>query len=127
MAQEGSQSTMIWLFFSPSGRIGRRLYLLSWLYWACLTGFVISRLVANQGAELALASWTLALLVCVLASTVSTVLLTVKRLHDVGYPGKFVLCLFIPVISPVMFLALCLWPGMAERNAFGSPPGGTAG
>ncbi len=127
MGAEGREPTVSWLFFSPSGRIGRQLYLMAWLYWLCLTGFVISRMFANQDADVALALWTLALIVCALASTASIFLLTVKRLHDIGYPGAAALCLFIPVISPVMFLALCIWPGTAGKNEFGSLHNGPSG
>lgn len=122
MATEGRPPTMSWLFFSASGRIGRRLYALSWLYWLCLTGFGISRMFAAQDSDVALASWTLAMLVCALASTASIFLLTVKRLHDIGYPGTVAVCLFIPVISPLMFVALCLWPGANAANPFGRGP-----
>lgn len=33
MAKEGRQPSMMWLFFSPSGRIGRLPFLLAWLFW----------------------------------------------------------------------------------------------
>ncbi len=120
MGAEGRQPTMGWLLFSPSGRIGRRLYLMAWLFWLCIMGLFIGRMFASRGDDIAVASWTLGMIACGLVSTVSTFLLTVKRLHDIGYPGTFALCLFIPVVSPVMFVALCIWPGMAEQNKFGS-------
>ena len=47
-------------------------------------------------------------------------MLTIKRLHDIGYPGPLAICLFIPVLSPVVFIALCLWPGKPEANEYGS-------
>ena len=46
-------------------------------------------------------------------------MLAIKRLHDIGYPGPLSLCLFIPVLSPVVFIALCLWPGEPGPNEFG--------
>ena len=36
---------------------------------------------------------------------------SVKRLHDIGRPGIIALSLFIPVVSIVAFIALCLFPG----------------
>ena len=67
----------------------------------------------------AMALWTMALIVSGFVSTVSIVMLAIKRLHDIGYPGPLALCLFIPVLSPLVFLALCLWPGMQGANEFG--------
>jgi len=115
MATEGQQS-MSWLFFSPSGRLSRRPYFLGWLFWAAIGGFVLTRMLAHQENDLALALWTLALVVTGLVSTASVVMLTIKRLHDIGYPGHLAICLFIPVLSPVIFIALCLWPGDDGMN-----------
>jgi uncharacterized membrane protein YhaH (DUF805 family) len=47
----------------------------------------------------------------------SIVMLTVKRLHDIGYPGPLAICLFI--LSPVVFITLCLWPGKPGANEYG--------
>ncbi len=118
MQMEGQQS-MSWLFFSPSGRVSRLPYFLGWLFWAAVSGFVLSRVLAHQGNDIPLALWTLILVITALVSTASIALLTIKRLHDIGYPGHLAICLFIPVLSPVLFLALCLWPGSEGPNEYG--------
>ncbi|CAN7233358.1 DUF805 domain-containing protein [Pararhizobium sp. LjRoot238] len=118
MPAEG-QKTMQWLFFSPSGRLSRLPYFLGWLFWVAISGFVLTRMFANEGNDIALALWTLILVVTGLVSTASVVMLTIKRLHDVGYPGPLAICLFIPVLSPVVFITLCLWPGKPGANEYG--------
>ncbi|MEK1930026.1 MAG: DUF805 domain-containing protein [Pararhizobium sp.] len=118
MPAEGQQ-TMQWLFFSPSGRLSRLPYFLGWLFWVAISGFVLVRMFANEGNEIALALWTLILVVSGLVSTASIVMLTIKRLHDIGYPGPLAICLFIPVLSPVVFITLCLWPGKPGANEYG--------
>ncbi len=119
MTPEGRQPNMIWLFFSPSGRITRLPFFLSWLFWLLIGAFVVAQMLANENHNTALALWTLALIVSGLASTLSIAMLAIKRLHDIGYPGPLALCLFIPVLSPVVFIALCLWPGVDGPNEFG--------
>ncbi|KQS90422.1 MULTISPECIES: DUF805 domain-containing protein [unclassified Rhizobium] len=118
MATEGQQ-TISWLFFSPSGRIGRLPYFLGWLFWIVVGCFFCARILAVQDNDISLALWTLALVAAGLVSTVSIVMLTIKRLHDVGYPGMYAICLFIPVLSFVMFVVLCLWPGLPDEDALG--------
>ncbi|WP_104662681.1 DUF805 domain-containing protein [Ensifer adhaerens] len=120
MTPEGPQPSMTWLFFSPSGRIGRLPFFLSWLFWFLIGGFMVARMVANEGNETALAIWTLLFVVSSLVSLPSIAMLAIKRLHDIGYPGPLSLTLFIPVLSPVVFIALCLWPGDQGPNEFGA-------
>lgn len=118
MAEKGRPS-MTWLFFSPSGRIGRLPFFLSWLFWLFAGGLLLAQVLKYEGQEAPLALWTLALIASGLVSTVSLVMLAIKRLHDIGYPGPLALCLFIPVLSPIVFIALCLWPGTKGANEFG--------
>ncbi|OHV73218.1 DUF805 domain-containing protein [Ensifer sp. LCM 4579] len=119
MAEEGRQPSMAWLFFSPSGRIGRLPFFLSWLFWLFTGGFLLAQVLKYEGQDAPLALWTLALVASGFLSTVSLVMLAIKRLHDIGYPGPLALCLFIPVLSPIVFIALCLWPGAEGSNEFG--------
>jgi uncharacterized membrane protein YhaH (DUF805 family) len=119
MAEEGRQPNMTWLFFSPSGRIGRLPFFLSWLFWVFIGGVLLMQLLKYEEQDAASALWTMALIVSGFVSTVSIVMLAIKRLHDIGYAGPLALCLFIPVLSPIAFLALCLWPGTQGANEFG--------
>ena len=57
----------------------------------------------------------------VLVSLWSNVALSVKRLHDIDRPGIIAVVLFIPVISIVAFIALCLIPGNPGPNQYGEP------
>jgi uncharacterized membrane protein YhaH (DUF805 family) len=120
MAEEGRQPSMTWLFFSPSGRIGRLPFLLSWLFWFAVGSIFLMQVIKNEGEDAVLALWTLALIGSGVLSTVSIAMLAIKRLHDIGYPGPLALCLFIPVLSPIVFIALCLWPGAAGANEYGN-------
>ncbi len=120
MAAAASEKSMQWLFFSPSGRISRQPYFLGWLFWLVIMGFALARVLANENEQGALMLWTILTLISGVAATASTFLLTIKRLHDIGQPGLFALFLFLPVISPLMFLALCFWPGNPAPNAYGA-------
>ncbi|MBP1887891.1 uncharacterized membrane protein YhaH (DUF805 family) [Ensifer mexicanus] len=115
---------MTWLFFSPSGRIGRLPFFLSWLFWFLVGSVFLMQMLKNENEDTALAFWTLALVASGILSTVSIAMLAIKRLHDIGYPGPLALCLFIPVLSPIVFIALCLWPSVKGENEFGSPNDG---
>lgn len=126
MAGEGRQPSMTWLFFSPSGRIGRFPFFLSWLFWTVIGGIFLMQVMKYEEQDSALALWTMALIVSGFVSTVSIIMLAIKRLHDIGYPGPLALCLFIPVLSPIVFLALCFWPGTQGANEFGGRRNGPA-
>lgn len=118
MPEHDDDPGMAWALFSPSGRIGRWPFALAILFWMVLPGVVVSQMFANQHQDLALALWTLPLVIVSLASVVSFVMLSIKRLHDMGYPGIFVLVLFVPVISFVALVAMLFWPS-APANEFG--------
>ena len=126
MAEEGRRPSMTWLFFSPSGRIGRLPFFLSWLFWCVLGGIILMQMLKYEDKDAALALWTLAMIGSGIASTISIAMLAIKRLHDIGYPGPLALCLFIPVLSPIVFIALCLWPGTQGANEFGGRRNGPA-
>lgn len=117
--REARRETTTWLLFSPVGRTGRLPYFLGWLFWVAISGFLLARMLASEGNDNQMALWTLALIVSGLVSTVSVVMLTIKRLHDIGYPAPLAICLFIPVLSPFAFIALCLWPGQPQANVYG--------
>lgn len=122
MPDQARQPAVGWLLFSPSGRAGRRVFILGWLLWMCLTGASIASLVAHQEEEELFRVLSLLFLASVMLSIVSTVMLSVKRLHDMGLTGFLAVLLFVPAVSFVMLFVLCLWPSANGANAYGPAP-----
>lgn len=60
-------------------------------------------------------------IVVVLASLPISLSLSVRRLHDIGLSGWFILLQFIPVVNFLMGLALLFWPGNPGVNQYGPP------
>ncbi len=108
-----------WLFLSPSGRVGRQIFILGWLFWLMVTSFATAMLVLNQNDPLWLDIWGTVFVAVAVSSIVASVMMTIKRLHDVGLPGMLSICLFIPAFSIVMLIALFFWPSNEGPNAYG--------
>ncbi len=105
-------------FFRPQGRISRAEYalgiaLIYALSLAALT-FAFAR-VESTPVFLLVMPFTAPL-------TVALFILVVKRCHDLGLPGSFVLLLIVPVVGIVWLIALCFVPGTAGPNAYGARP-----
>ncbi|WP_431523475.1 DUF805 domain-containing protein [Mesorhizobium captivum] len=114
------KADFIWLFFKTSGRVSRAAYFLGGLLVALVQAFPLYRftLVPEGSAESNM--WSFVFFLTFLASLWSNVVLAVKRLHDFDKPGIAALVLFVPVVSIVAFLVLCLFPGQAGPNRYGS-------
>ena len=112
-------SQLIWLFFKFQGRVSRAAYFLAGLLLAIAQAFMLYRftLVPEESQEAQM--WAVAFWVMVIASLWSNVALGVKRLHDLGKPGIMAVALFIPIVSIVAFVWLCLYPGDPAPNQFG--------
>ncbi|MCP8896390.1 DUF805 domain-containing protein [Shinella daejeonensis] len=108
-----------WFFFGWSGRIGRAPYALGWLFWLMLLSAALSRLAMLPQDHPSLLFWSTVFLAGAIVSTVSSLMLTVKRLHDLSLPAALVICLFIPVISIIALLAFMLLPGATGPNDYG--------
>ncbi|NQY99923.1 MAG: DUF805 domain-containing protein [Bdellovibrionales bacterium] len=50
-----------------------------------------------------------------------TVGVAIRRLHDLGHPGYFVIAYFVPGINALMLLYLMFWPGQPQKNTYGEP------
>lgn len=113
------KSDLIWLFFKTSGRVSRAAYLLGQLLLAVIQLLPLYRfkLVPEGSPESEV--WFSIFVVVVLATAWPTIVLNVKRLHDLGKPGLFVLVLFVPVVQLVAILLLYLYPGQPGPNRYG--------
>ena len=112
-------SQLLWLFFGFSGRVSRAAYFLAGLLLAVVQSFLLYRFMLVPQDSVAGQMWAFAFWITVAVSIWSNVALGVKRLHDIDRPGVIALSLFIPIISIVAFVALCLIPGSPGRNAYG--------
>ena len=122
MQRPARQPTVGWLLFSPSGRAGRQVFILGWLFWMTLNGASIASLVSHQEEEELFRVLSLLFFAGVTLSIVSTFMLSIKRLHDMGLPGILAFVLFVPAVSFVMLFVLCLWPSTPGANAHGAAP-----
>ncbi len=111
--------TMLWLFFSPSGRIGRQVFIFSFLFWVALATFSLLKLGSTED-DAKTVIWFLVFMAVTLGSAISLFFLSFKRLHDMGYPGPIALLTFVPAVSIIFVIALMTWPGKADPNEFGA-------
>ena len=130
--------TLKTLLLSAAGRIGRKTYWLSalGLFVANLVLQGASWLVINPTTEDGHVSFSvdtlgtltlLALFVVMLVLSVSGLLSSIKRCHDRGRSGWFLLVSFIPLVGAIwMLVELGFLRGTSGTNRFGSDPvGGT--
>jgi uncharacterized membrane protein YhaH (DUF805 family) len=75
---------------------------------------------SDRGANSATAdTWATVFFFALLLSLFCYVAITVKRLHDLGRPGLEAAWLFVPIISIIVFVALCIVPGQPGPNRYG--------
>jgi uncharacterized membrane protein YhaH (DUF805 family) len=121
-------SQLTWLFFSLSGRVSRAAYFLAGLLLAIAQALPLYRVMLVPEGSPQGQMWAVIFGVIFFASLWCNVALAVKRLHDFGKPGILAVLLFIPVVSIVAFLVLCLFPGNTGANRYGNrtnaPPSG---
>ena len=111
---------LLWLFFGVSGRLSRAPYFLAGLFAQLVPAFVLYRFTlvpetSGISEALAVIFWLTLLL-----SVWSNITLGIKRLHDFGQPGIVAASLLVPVVSYLVFVFLCFYPGDAGPNRFGA-------
>ncbi len=124
MADHQQKPTVTWVLFGLHGRIARQSFILGQLFMLSLFAFVIARIVAVEGRDGSTVFWGLVLLALGVASLVSTIAMTVKRLHDLGFPGILAVCMLIPTVNFIMLIILMIMPSSPQTNTYGPPPFG---
>ena len=105
-------------YFSPEGRVSRGQF---WrdLVLPCF-GFL---LLATAATPPTFAGGLLALVVVGAVSIVPCVYVSLKRLHDMGFSGWFVLIGFIPYFGAlILFFWIGFWPDGVGDNRYGPSP-----
>lgn len=104
---------MLQFFFSPLGRITKSEFTLGWLFWLCVELACFFGLWAAEPQSAAGFNWFLAMTAAAGLSTVSVVLLGLKRLRDAGFPVWLAFVLLIPGIS---LIALIVMSNLPSQN-----------
>jgi uncharacterized membrane protein YhaH (DUF805 family) len=121
-AVEGQRPNLTWLFFGWSGRLSRAPFALGWAFWLMLLSAALARIMIVPKEDPAFLFWGFVFFGVALVSTVSTIMMTVKRLHDMNLPLALIICLFIPAISFFALIAFMVWPGTPGPNDYGRLP-----
>ncbi|MDX5592355.1 DUF805 domain-containing protein [Pseudovibrio sp. SPO723] len=129
----GRKLGILWLFFSPVGRVSREPFWLAMALMWCvmfLAFYVSAGTVLNQAdaqtptadlINMVMASNGM-LPIMVMLSKWFEVALVVKRLHDRGWSGLFALLVFLPLLSIPVVLFVGLQPSQPGANRFGPRP-----
>lgn len=103
------------LYFGLHGQIDRQTYVLSWLLMFALQGVLLSQLIVAGEGSGAQIFWFLTWALASFVSTVATLILSVKRARDIGWPPMIALAMIIPAFSLVGLALLSVWPGRKGR------------
>ena len=108
-----------WIMFSFDGRVNRAVYwiygliILNVVYWAI---FLLFSLIGGEaGANVGYVIGSLVTLWSALA-------IGVKRCHDRGRPGIFVLLAFVPLVNIWYIIEVAFLPGTEGANQYGDKP-----
>lgn len=110
--------TLFWLFFRFDGRVGRQVYWLSVLFLAALVGASGLFVVDPDTGGVILTPNPIASFIYTMAS-ICSILVSIKRLHDLNMTGFFALGLLIPPVAIIMSLWLGFRKGDDGPNKFG--------
>ncbi len=102
-----------------SGRASRSEY---WIWW----GFLVVLFVAIGATALLFESTGyIVATVVMLAIFLPNLAVTVRRLHDTGRSGWWLLLVFIPFIGGLILFVFMLLDSQPESNKWGAPPYGS--
>ena len=121
-AVEGQRPNLTWLFFGWSGRLSRAPFALGWAFWLMLLSAALARIMIVPKEDPSFLLWAFVFFGVAIASTVSSIMMTIKRLHDMNLPVPLIICLFIPAISFFALIAFMVWPGTPGPNDYGRLP-----
>ena len=114
--------------FSIEGRIGRLRFLAWSMVLSLVTIAVVGvfalialALVSTDSTAGLIAGGILAFVLCVVF-LIATILISVQRLHDVGWSGWLWLLNLVPFVGSFFPLLLVVLPGSGVANRYGAPP-----
>ena len=127
MAGRPGPQSVFWALFSLTGRIRRKTYILGLAAVFSVWWVALSQLMSAEGNAEAVDRWLIILGLIVIASGWCLFALAVKRLHDFGFSGFWVVFLLFLIFYDAFWLGIPLFafaafPGSKDTNRFGPPP-----
>ena len=114
--------------FTLNGRIGRLRYL-AWMLVMSVAMLFAAGIVITVGAAVSVASPLVAMILglllwiaLIVGMVWISVLISVKRLHDLGWSGWLYALNLVPIVNTVFAILLLVLPGNAGANQYGAPP-----
>src|SRR6056297_3657467 len=114
MSDTSGPQSVQWALFSFKGRIVRKTFILGQLFMLSLFAVVFVQIVKTPEHSGMFALWGLVLLGLMFVSAWSVAALSVKRLHDMGFPGVIAICVFIPALTWIALLVLAVYPAVIK-------------
>ena len=113
---------MRWLLFSASGRVSRKTFMLAVAFWFVVLAIPVAMAARVTQDVPAQAIIGLAIILSFALSGFSTLMVAIKRAHDIGLPGPVAFAILVPFLSFVALIALCALPSSPGPNRFGPGP-----
>ncbi|MHA1157622.1 MAG: DUF805 domain-containing protein [Alphaproteobacteria bacterium] len=116
--QPASLNQLIAYFIGLKGRTTRQEYLLGLAFLFTVNAAIINYVLGQASGPVEFET----LFLITLPLLPSQIIITVRRCHDIGLPGAFVLLFLVPFAGFFWMAALAMIPGNAAANVYGPPP-----
>ena len=118
-----TEPSIWWALFSFNGRISRQSYFLGAALMLVMNIYIILNLtMTDQNNTSEMAAWGFVLLGYWFLSLMAILALSAKRLHDLDWPGSWLILLFFPMANMLFVVTLMLKTGSQKTNQHGPPP-----
>ncbi len=117
------EPTVKWVLFSWQGRLGRQSY-----FWAAMLLILVQIYMLTKAAGFdqsnhdQMVQLGFGAIFVWLATAWAAYAMTLKRIHDIGWPNYYAFGIFLPMFSMLFIFAMMLVPGSPETNQHGPPP-----
>lgn len=111
------------MFLTTKGRLNRKPYILRGILLGILSSVLSNVMeVMSESDSLVMNLLTLVLFAAIIALCVLSVMLVIRRWHDLGKSGWFTLLLFVPLAN--LFVGIYLWVKKGDEgpNQYGEDP-----
>ena len=112
----GALADLKQLYFGLQGRINREQYIYGWLFMFMLQGVMLAQLINAPEESGRQVFWFLVWALASFASTIATLIMSVKRARDMGWPPIIAFALVIPAFSIIGLAIFSIWPGKQSRD-----------